>query len=158
MDKTIIAYLSLAVAAFAAGWLIFLQLRLKKLFRGKKASDLEYLIAAIGGKLEALTEEQQKIKEHLNDIEKRLRTSVRKVGVIRFNPFEDLGGDQSFAIALLDERNNGTIITSLHGRERTMVYAKPIEKGKSTYNLTKEEAETIQKAITENESQTAKKQ
>ena len=65
----------------------------------------------------------------------------------RFNPFEDLGGDQSFAIAMLDEHNNGALITSLHGRERTMIYAKPIEKGKSTYNLTKEEAETIQKAI-----------
>jgi len=72
---------------------------------------------------------------------------VQKVGVVRFNPFKDIGGDQSFSIALLDEEDNGLVITSLYGREGNRVYAKPIEGGQSKYQLSDEEKEAISRAI-----------
>jgi hypothetical protein len=74
------------------------------------------------------------------------RLNVQKVGVVRFNPFADAGGNLSFAIALLDGQNNGIVLSSLHGREGTRIYAKTIENGGSKYNLTDEEKEAIQQA------------
>jgi hypothetical protein len=72
---------------------------------------------------------------------------VHKVGVVRFNPFKDLGGDQSFSIALLDGENNGVVVSSLHTREGNRVYAKPVELGKAVkHPLTEEEQEAIKKA------------
>ena len=73
--------------------------------------------------------------------------SIQKTGVVRFNPFSEIGGDQSFSIALLNKNNDGLVITSLYTRERNRVYAKPIIKGKSQYLLSKEEKEALEKAI-----------
>lgn len=74
--------------------------------------------------------------------------SLQKVGVVRFNPFagEGDGGDQSFAIAILDEKNNGFVISSLHARTETRVYTKPITDGSSSYHLSEEEAQAVKHA------------
>jgi hypothetical protein len=74
-------------------------------------------------------------------------SSIQKVGVVRFNPFSDVGGNQSFVIALLDSKNSGLVISSLHGREGTRVYAKPVSAGKSEHHLSTEEIQAIKKAI-----------
>jgi hypothetical protein len=75
--------------------------------------------------------------------------SIHKVGIIRFNPFKDIGGDQSFALALLDGKNSGIVISSLHTREGTRIYSKPIIKGESEkYTLTEEEKQAIKTATT----------
>ena len=79
-------------------------------------------------------------------MEKISQKTIQKIGVIRFNPFKETGGDQSFAIALLDADNNGLIISSLFTREGTRVYTKPIESGESKYLLSKEEIEALKKA------------
>jgi len=71
---------------------------------------------------------------------------VRKVGIIRFNPFKESGGDQSFSIALLDENDNGVVITSLYGRQDNKVFAKPVRNGKSKYLLSEEERRAIEEA------------
>ena len=72
---------------------------------------------------------------------------VQKVGTVRFNPFSDTGGEQSFSLGLLDKRDNGVILTGLHTRERTRVYVKPIAAGKSKIDLSKEEAKALQLAV-----------
>lgn len=74
--------------------------------------------------------------------------SLQKIGLVRFNPLKNVGGDQSFSIALLDLDNNGFVITSIYSREGNRIYAKPINNGKSEYSLSDEEGEAIQKAIT----------
>ncbi|MGB9680719.1 MAG: DUF4446 family protein, partial [Minisyncoccia bacterium] len=79
--------------------------------------------------------------------------SIQKIGLIRFNPFADTGGNQSFALALLNNFNNGVVISSLHGREGTRIYAKPVIAGKSKYNLSTEEIKAIEKAIKSKDSQ-----
>jgi len=78
--------------------------------------------------------------------------SVQKVGMVRFNPFSEVGGDQSFSVALLDGSNNGIVITSLYIREGNRVYGKPINNGQSKYQLSNEENKAVEKAINNNES------
>jgi len=73
--------------------------------------------------------------------------AVRRVGLIRYDAFEDVGGRLSFSCALLDERGNGVVVTSINGRQDTRVYAKPIAEGKSAYNLSVEEEEAIRQAL-----------
>ena len=80
-------------------------------------------------------------------VEKRSSISLQRVGVVRFNPFEDTGGQQSFAVALLDNRGSGLVISSLHSRQATRVYLKQISEGKSETQLGDEEAEAIRLAL-----------
>jgi len=77
-----------------------------------------------------------------------LKTSIQKVYLHRFNPFDELGGQQSFILTLLDQTNSGIIITSLHNREFTRVYAKSIKEGQAlNTTLSKEEKNAIFKTI-----------
>ena len=75
--------------------------------------------------------------------------NIQKVGFIRFNPFDEMGGDHSFVLCLLDGKNNGAIFTGLHSRERTRVYMKQIKSTKSTLKLSSEEKKALNKAIKE---------
>lgn len=76
-----------------------------------------------------------------------MQHAITKIGITRFNPFKEIGGDQSFSIALLDEQNDGVIITSYYGRELNRVYAKSIQDGASEHELSEEEKGAIAKAI-----------
>jgi len=78
---------------------------------------------------------------------RRTERSVQHVGLVRFNPFEDTGSDQSFVIALLDAAHDGVVMSSLHGRGTTRVFAKPITAGTSPHQLSDEEAEAIRIAL-----------
>jgi Protein of unknown function (DUF4446) len=77
----------------------------------------------------------------------RTLTSIQHIGLVRFNPFEDTGSDQSFALALLDDRRDGVVISSLHGRTNTRLFAKPVEGGISSHTLSDEEAQAIRVAM-----------
>ncbi|PIZ89905.1 MAG: hypothetical protein COX88_01150 [Candidatus Nealsonbacteria bacterium CG_4_10_14_0_2_um_filter_35_20] len=79
-------------------------------------------------------------------IEKEHPSAFQKLGIVRFNPFKEMGGDQSFSLALLDKEDNGLLITSLYTREGNRVFAKPLVKGISKYQLSEEEKEAIRKA------------
>jgi hypothetical protein len=73
--------------------------------------------------------------------------SVRNVGLLRYDAFEDVGGRLSFSCALLDDGGNGVVLTSINGRQETRVYAKPVQQGVSSYNLSLEEEEAIRRAL-----------
>lgn len=75
--------------------------------------------------------------------------AVRHVGLVRYDAFEDVGGRLSFSCALLDDRGDGVVVTSINGRQDTRVYAKPIVDGRSRYNLSTEEEEAIRQALAE---------
>ena len=92
----------------------------------------------------------QDVDARIREARERLRGSVQNVGMVRFNPFRDAGGDQSFCIALLDEKQNGVVISSLYARDGVRVYGKPIQAGASTYTLSEEERQAISKALQEN--------
>lgn len=89
----------------------------------------------------------RKVSQELADLKKEGRKSLQKTGIIRFNPFREAGGDQSFSIALLDADNSGFVITSLYGHDANRVYAKPITGGASSYPLSREEKEALDRAM-----------
>ncbi len=80
-------------------------------------------------------------------IDQRTRRSLQHIGLVRFNPFDDTGSDQSFAIALLDDQRDGIVISSLHGRANTRLFAKPVAAGASPHNLSEEESQAIRIAL-----------
>lgn len=87
-----------------------------------------------------------KVEAGIEEIVKILQGSYQKFAMVRYNPFRETGGDQSFSMALLDLRDNGVVITSIHGREVDRIYAKEISNGKSKHNLSAEEIEAIKGA------------
>lgn len=83
-------------------------------------------------------------KDKLAKLESDLPNNLKKVGLVRFNPFRQLGGNQSFSLALLDEESNGVVLSALHSRDSTRVYAKPVVGGKEAdYTLSDEEKEAV---------------
>lgn len=125
------------------------QQNIQTMFAGKEVADLESLILAHSSEILAIDKEIQELFEISNQIHTLALKSIHKVGVVRFNPFKDIGGDQSFAIALLDGKNSGLVISSLHTREGTRIYSKPILKEDSEkYTLTEEEKAAIKSAVT----------
>ncbi len=129
-------------------WLILsFKKKNKELLRGAKGKDLEKIIRKDGRDIKKLGQDYQDLLKISKKIHSIAVKGIQKVGIVRFNPFQDTGGNQSFAIALLDYYNNGLVISSLHSREGTRTYTKPIENGQSEHNLSDEEKEAIKKAI-----------
>lgn len=83
----------------------------------------------------------------LTPIEEKLRAGIDRAELLRFRAFEDVGSDLSFAIALLNQEGSGLVLTSIHSREESRIYAKPVDKGSSIYSLSDEEKEVISKAM-----------
>lgn len=109
----------------------------------KEPKNLKEILAYI----RELEENIENLSEGLQNVKKMALPSLQKVGIVRYNPFNDVGGDQSFSIALFDAYNNGFVITSLYSREGNRVYAKPIKNGKSEFQLSEEEREAIARAV-----------
>ena len=85
--------------------------------------------------------------KEINELQRTSVTHVQRLGIVRFNPFSDTGGNQSFCLALLDGHDNGIVISSLHSRDQTRVYAKAIKEGKTEgQQLSKDEKEAIRLA------------
>lgn len=116
-------------------------------FKKKKEPENLKEILSLFKKLEKNFE---KLSLELENLKKESKFSVQKIGIVRFNPFSEVGGDQSFSIALLDGNNNGVVISSLYSREGNRVYGKPVKNGQSEYPLSQEEQRAIEKAIGQN--------
>ncbi len=90
-----------------------------------------------------LEEDFKRISDELESLKKQSKFSIQKLGIIRFNPFREVGGDQSFSIALLDDNDTGAVLTSYYTRKENRIYGKPIKCGQSEYSLSEEEQEAI---------------
>jgi hypothetical protein len=99
------------------------------------------------GRVEDVRSRLEELDQRHADLQRRSQTSIQHIGLVRFNPFDDTGSDQSFAIALLDDRRDGLVISSLHGRSNTRVFAKPVEGGSSSHALSDEETQAIRIAV-----------
>ena len=95
-----------------------LKKKLYLFFQGKKAKNLEEVLLGQIKKLEKQDKELKEIFGKIRRLEEISEKTFQKIGVVRFNPFGDVGGDQSFVIALLDSKNNGFVISSLYSREK----------------------------------------
>ncbi|MDR3559757.1 MAG: DUF4446 family protein [Candidatus Pacebacteria bacterium] len=121
-----------------------------ELFSGRKVANVEDLLLAHVQALKTLDKDIQELYNISNQINRLASRGFHKMGFVRFNPFKDVGGDQSFAIALLDGKSNGLTLSSLYTREGARVYAKFITAGQSEkHPLTEEEKKAIEMAISQ---------
>jgi len=109
---------------------------------GDLISILEKILKAEEGNRSVLARHTKELKEHAQLAE----GYVQKLGLVRFNPFSEIGGDQSFVVCLLDNKHTGFILTGLHTRDRTRIYVKPIREGESKIELSKEEKKALMEA------------
>jgi hypothetical protein len=145
-NATIVIYALMGILIALAFWIMRLERRINKLLYGKDAKSLEDTIINIREGIERLRAANGETAQYLSMIEKRLRKSIRGVETIRFNPFKESGSNQSFATAFLNEEGDGVVLSSLYSRERVSVYAKPIKRFISQYELSEEEKEALQTA------------
>lgn len=80
------------------------------------------------------------------DLEKQINQCAQKIGIVRYNAFDDVGSNLSFALAILDNDNNGVVLNAIYARTSNNIYAKPIENGTSKYTLSEEEIRAVSKA------------
>src|SRR3989344_6580947 len=138
----------LAIDIFLIVLFFLLNAKIRTMFRGGGSMDLDKVLLYLQGRDEVSQKEIETLKKRLEIAEDELSKDISKIGLVRYNPFSDAGGDQSFALALLNEQKNGVVISSLYGREMNRVYAKKIEKGESAkHQLTDEERQAISEAV-----------
>ena len=121
--------------------------KLDTLLEKGKIKDFKSILLLQNEKNKDLEEKLKEALVRIKNLENISQRTIQKTGIVRFNPFNDLGGNQSFAIALLDDKNNGFVISSLFAKEGNRVYAKAIRNGQSDHLLSGEEKEAINRAI-----------
>lgn len=117
--------------------------RLRTLLTAESGADLEEMLSSYLAQVQETASQVRDLNALAHRLQVAARHSLQHMGVVRFNPFSDTGGNQSFAVALVDAHGNGVVISSLHAREGTRVYAKPLKKWESEYSLTDEEKRAI---------------
>ncbi len=160
MSATVLTYISLGIALIALIIALYAIIsagpvrRWRKIFSGGKDGEelpenLEAIIEKIAQRLEILDGDSTKTHVALEAIAKQLSTATQHVGLMRYNGNGDDGGNLSFSLALLDEHQNGIIITSLHGRQNNRIYAKIVTNGASEQTLSDEERDALIHAVTQ---------
>ena len=116
------------------------------MFIFKKETKIPENLGEILERFQRLDERIEKLSRKLDELELKGRKHIQKIGVVRFNPFKDVGGNQSFSVAILDEDDNGVVVTGLYSREGNRIYAKPIKNGNSSFQLSEEELRAIEES------------
>ncbi len=118
----------------------------RRLTGGADGKQIEAILFEHIDKVEEVHRRLDEMKSQLNIFNNRLSFCIQKVGIVRYNAFDDTGSDLSYSIALLDENNDGIIITGIYGRTETVSYAKSVKKGVSNYSLSVEELQALERA------------
>ena len=121
--------------------------RLESITQGSDEQSLEAVLGSHLDRVRQVVKDVDVVAARAAVIERDLRSTFGRIGLVRFNPFEDTGGNQSFALALLDGRGDGFVVSSLHARAGTRVYAKAISNGASEAALSDEEGEALRQAL-----------
>lgn len=124
-----------------------LRLRIESITGGTDAQSLEAVLGSHMERVRDVVKSVDSVGARTAVIERDIAGSFGRLGLVRFNPFEDTGGNQSFALALLDGRANGFVVSSLHSRAGTRLYAKAITGGASETALSDEESEALRQAM-----------
>lgn len=139
-------FIALVTAVVALIFSILMHIRVSRIFRSANSSDIEKLLKLHSKTIEDLLKYQADSSNYMGYLDSRIKKKTTSASVTRFNPFvgEGVGGNQSFSSVFADEEGNGVVITSIHTRARTNVFAKPLKNWKSEYELTNEEKKTIE--------------
>ena len=134
-------------------WLAVLQVRTTRMMRryrnwmtGSDGRDLEEALAQFVEQARQAAEVVSEMQADTRAMGRTLQHSMQWMGLVRYNPFRDTGGNQSFALAMLNGDGDGVVISSLHARDSTRLYAKPLIHWESLHPLTEEETEAIERA------------
>lgn len=124
-----------------------LEKKYKKFMRGTDNKNIEELVLKYFDNIDQVKEDTENMKELYKNLNQRVENCTQKVSLIRYRAFEDVGSDLSFSVAILDSKNSGFILTGIYGRNESTTYAKPIDKGLSRYELSQEEKQVLQDAM-----------
>ncbi len=157
MSDEILIYLTAASLAFCVVILIALIVlivyyrklykRYDRFMRGRDAETLEELILMELDEIRDLKIEDKNMKEALRSMKKGLRVSYQKFGMVKYNAFQGMGGNLSFAFAMLNEMNSGFVLNAVHSREGCYLYLKDVEQGETETLLGAEEKEALERAL-----------
>ncbi len=151
-------YIVLSMAVIILLFLIFLIILSLKLSKLKKryerftggeeihSENLENMLYEYNENVKKSNETYGKVLSMIQEIDDEMKWCTQKIGVIRYNPFDEMGGNLCYAVAILDGKDNGVVLNGIHSRNGTFTYAKPIERGVSPYVLTEEEVQALEKA------------
>lgn len=154
LELTHLTYGVVVVAVFFGLSTLYLAVKLHRLERvyrqmmqGAVGESIETMLLNRIREIEELKQTVAGLTAECARLDAAARTHVQQVGMIRFNAFDNTGSDLSFAVAMLDARKTGLVLSGIYGREESRVYAKPLNNGESTYTLTKEEKQAIDRAL-----------
>ena len=114
---------------------------MKKIGNG---NDLDKYLKEYLQDVKEIKRDNSEIKAYYTKLDHDVNSCIQKIGLVRYNAFKDVGSDLSFAIALLDNNDNGVVLNGLYGSESSNIYAKPIKNGESSYQLSHEEKYAIE--------------
>jgi hypothetical protein len=117
------------------------------MMNGSSNLNVEEALIELQGKAGGLNGKTEEIQLQISAIVQQMKSMKSNVGVHRYNAFAESGSDLSFSIAFMDENRDGVVLTGIHNREETYVYAKPLAQGESTYTLSPEEKEAIHRCL-----------
>lgn len=132
--------------------LLITNIRVKKQYKkfmGKlgNGSNIEEDLQKYIKQVEEVEKQNGELMVLYDGMKLNLKSCLQKTGMVRYNAFKDVGSDLSFALALLDEKNDGVVLNGIYSRDVSNIYAKPVKNGVSTYTLSHEEEEAIDKAV-----------
>lgn len=148
ISADMIIYIVLGLWILVLTVLLVLQRRfLRKLTKDFTEKELKKILVKLLDRQKNNTKKVDSLNKALEAYKEDGKKHVQKHSLVRFNPFQEIGGDHSFSVTILDGNDDGFVITGLHTRERTRIYSKPIGRGKSKLKLSKEEQQSLDKAL-----------
>jgi hypothetical protein len=121
--------------------------RLQRLTAGATGASLERVLMDHLARVEEVDTSQRQMEQRVSALEGQVPLCVQRVGLVRYDAFEDVGGQQSFSLAMLDAQQNGVILTSVYSRSDVRVYAKAIRRGQPSHPLSEEELQALRSAF-----------
>lgn len=122
------------------------QKQFRRLAKGTTSENLEDILNGLFDRMGEMDQSHEVLKNEQEKMIQSFKSLKGRMGFVRFSAFENQGSDLSFSLALLDDKENGVVLTSLFGRDDSRIYAKPIENGESVYTLSDEEKKALKTA------------
>ena len=153
-DPVILVAIMAGLIVFLGGVVIISLIKMEKVYRrydlfmrGRDAESLEDLIAEIYENTQKLMDQDLANKDVMKVVSRSLSNTYQKTGIVKYNAFEGMGGQSSFALALLDMTNSGFLLNAMHSRNSCYIYVKEIHEGEPESALGKEERQALDAAL-----------
>jgi ABC-type Na+ efflux pump permease subunit len=152
LELVMLIILALVIILFVMSIILWVKLsamrkNYKRLLNGTNPVNVEELLINIQQKQSQQIEQTAVLTTKVDAFKEAIKKMKSKIGVHRYNAFSDTGSDLSFSVAILDEFQDGVLLTGIHNREQTYIYAKPVQNGQSQYTLSPEEIEAINQTL-----------